>query len=182
MGDNYRVLCRCAIDGFIPNKKGGQEDYARTFALTQYICRKSKTLPWRKCLADRDANILKTEIANNNFKCARWALKAHFAGAKYIKIGFVARAKPSSTDRHLIYGVKTFDTDSFVRNEMGIRTTREPWTVFAKFMKLIGELKEDGRYVAVRDPLKQVIRMYQVEKGAFQQDGLPSWGQIDKML
>lgn len=186
--DNLRVLCRCAIDGFVPKRvaKGKQPDpseldFVRTFALNQYDPSRSKTSEWAKYLETRGSTVLAQEISNNNFKCARWGMKAMLSGAKCLKLGFVARANVHSTDQHLIHGVKTYETLDFVRNKLRIRSTSEPWTVFAKFMKCIDSLK-DGRYIAVRDPLKQVIRMYQVEENEFKKGGMPPLSSIKGLM
>jgi len=182
--DTMRVICRSAIDGYVVKKNPkAPKEYVRIFALNQYACGLSKTAPYDKCLATKDSSILAKEITNNNFKCARWGLKAQLSGAKWIKMGYVMREKSHSTDKHLICGVKTYDTKDFIRNCLFIRRLEQPWTVFAKFMKLVRELKEDGRYVAVRDPLKQVIRMYRVEQDSFKKDdNMPTYNAIEKLL
>merc|ERR1712087_159417 len=142
----------------------------------------SKTSNWNKNLSNRQANILAHEITNNNFKCARWGMKALLCGAKYMKVGFVTRTNVYGIEGHQIHGVSTFETKDWIRNKLHIRSNSEPWTVFAKFMKSIQELKQDGRYIAVRDPLKQVIRMYQVDDNSFGGEGIPPLQTIKKLV
>ena len=44
-------------------------------------------------------------------------------------------------------------------------------------------LDGDGRYIAIRDPLKQVIRLFKVRDDDFtKDDGLPGFGTLKKML
>jgi len=182
--DNIRVICRCAIDGYlIDGKRGKSKDWVKIFALNQYDCNSSKTINWAKTFETKMSTILSQEVGNNNCKIAKWAMQAHLADAKFIKLGFVNRTNVYSTDRHSIVGVKTFETDKFIKNTLRIKSMNEPWTVFAKFIKEIQALKDDGRYVAVRDPLKQVIRIYKVQDDGFmKEDGMPSFGQFKKML
>merc|ERR1712228_136485 len=182
--DNIRVLCRCAIDGYlISGNRGKSKDWVKIFALNQYDCNASKTVNWAKTFGTKMSTIMSQEVGNNNYKIARWAMMAHLSDAKYIKLGFVNRSNVYSTERHMIVGVKTFETDQFIKNTLRIRNMNEPWTVFAKFIKCIQELKDDGRYVAVRDPLKQVIRIYKVQYDGFvKEDGMPTFGQFKKMV
>merc|ERR1712228_950583 len=132
--DNIRVLCRCAIDGYlISGNRGKSKDWVKIFALNQYDCNASKTVNWAKTFGTKMSTIMSQEVGNNNYKIARWAMMAHLSDAKFIKC--------------------------------------------------IQELKDDGRYVAVRDPLKQVIRIYKVQDNGFvKEDGMPSFGQFKKMV
>eukprot|EP01084_Bolivina_argentea_P176658 305651_1 len=186
--DNIKVICRCAIDGYLVDDAGNKKkrkdnDWVKIYALNQYDSNRSKTQNWTKYLDTRDSTILSQEITNNNFKCARFGIKAHLSGANYIKLGFVTRDSVHSTEKHLVCGVKTYQVDDFIRNKLRIRSMNEPWTIFAKFVKCVKELEHDGRYIAVRDPLKQVIRMFKVNDDSFtKDDGLPSFGALKKMV
>ena len=186
--DNISVICRCSIDGYIVRGTGSdssqkKKDWVKIYALNQYDPNKSRTTPWIKHLDTKDSSILYQEITNNNFKCARWAINAHLSDAKYIKLGFICRSDVHSTERHLIVGVKTYETDDFIKNKVRIRSVNEVWTIFAKFIKCIQDLEKDGRYIAVRDPLKQYIRIYKVSDDSFtKDDGLPSFGYLKKVL
>lgn len=184
--DNIKVIVRCAIDGYIVdprNPKSKSKDYCQIFALNQYDSNRSKTQNWIKYLDTRDSTILSQEITNNNFKCARWGIKAHLSGSKYLKIGYVTRANVHSTEKHLICGVKTYETSDFIKNRLRMRSLNDPWTIFAKFMKSIYELKDDGRYIAIRDPLKQVIRLYRTKDEDFNKDdGLPTYQNLRKWV
>jgi len=184
--DSLSVCCRCGIDGYVvdtENRNARNKEWVRIFALNQYDSNKSRTKNWNnRGLDTHDATVLAQEIANNNFKAVRWGIKAHLCDAKWIKLGFVTRNDIHSTDRHLIAGVKTYDTEDFIRNKLHIRMTNE-WTILAKFLKQLEELKEDGRYIAVRDPYKGVIHMFKCRKDTFtKDDGMPSWDAIRKSL
>eukprot|EP01084_Bolivina_argentea_P280180 479115_1 len=110
-------------------------------------------------------------------------MNAHLADAKYLKLGFIVRDNIHSTEKHVIVGVKTYETSDFIRNKIKIRSLETPWTILAKFIKAIQELDGDGRFIALRDPLKQVIRVYKVTDDSFtKEDGLPSLGYIKKAL
>ena len=160
--DNIRVVCRCSIDGYIidPNhRKSRNKDWVKIYALNQYNSNKSKTQNWTKYLDTMDSTILSQEITNNNFKCAQMAMCAHLSDSKYLKLGFVTRSNVHSTEKHSICGVKTYQTQDFIKNKLRIRSTNEAWTIFAKFVKSIQELKDDGRYIAVRYMLRMWLRL-----------------------
>mmetsp|Transcript_56284 Transcript_56284/g.89653 ORF Transcript_56284/g.89653 Transcript_56284/m.89653 type:complete len:601 (+) Transcript_56284:55-1857(+) len=184
--DNMSIVCRCSVDGFIVDAHGRRtknKDWTRLFALNQYDSTKSKTQNWKKYLDSKDATIISQEITNNNFKCARWGMQAHLADAKYIKLGFVSRVNEHDPNKHEIVGVRTYETGDFIRNKLRMRSTNEAWTILAKFVKSIQELEGDGRFIAVRDPLKQVIRLFRVSDDAFtKDDGLPSFVALKKAL
>jgi len=182
--DSLSVCCRCGIDGYVVGSDAKRREWVRLFALNQYDSNKSRTQNWQKCLDTRDATVLAQEITNNNFKCVRWGIKAHLCDAKYLKLGFVTRNDIHSTDRHLIAGVKTYETRDFIKNKLHIRRTDEVWTILAKFLsKCLEQMKEDGRYIAVRDPLKQVIHVFRCRKDTFtKDDGMPSWDALRKSL
>merc|ERR1712232_1504918 len=114
--DNIRVVCRCAIDGHAIGGRGKSKDWVKIFALNQYDCNASKTVNWTKSFGTKMSTIMSQEVGNNNYKIARWAMMAHLSDAKFIKLGFVNRCNVYSTDRHMIVGVKTFETENFIKN------------------------------------------------------------------
>ena len=46
---------------------------------------------WRKKLESQPGAVLATEMKNNNCKLAKWTVQAVMAGAKLMKIAYVAR-------------------------------------------------------------------------------------------
>jgi len=77
----------------IMNKKTGQKNYAMVRALNEWDPRSPPvgTGDWRKKLESQPGAVLATEMKNNNCKLAKWTCQAIMAGAKVIKIAYVAR-------------------------------------------------------------------------------------------
>jgi len=171
---NVDIICRCHVNAY---ENDDENSHVSVFALNQYDHIKQKTPEWAKELETKNASILLTEIRNNNFKCARWATEAMLASATTVKLGFVARVN-NNPDLHHILGVKSMRGSDFYKASMGLDKQRQ-WGIAHYFITLCREL-DDGRFVAIRDPLKQVIRIYSVESDAFGKDkgNLPT---IDQM-
>lgn len=159
--EDVNLIVRCGVQGY---DVGDKQRYVNIYGLNQYDHTKSKTDDWNKELDTRLLAILLTEIRNNNFKFARWATQSHLAGIDTIKLAFVTRVNPTDANEHHIVGVKNFSLRDIIQ-KMGLELSHE-WGVLNNFIKLIRDL-EDGRYIGVRDPLKQVIRIYRVDDDAF---------------
>lgn len=175
-GEDINLIVRCGVQGYDMSNK---QRYIDIYALNQYDHTKSKTDDWNKELDTRLLAILLTEIRNNNFKFARWATQAHLAGIETIKLAFVTRVNSNDATEHHIVGVKNFTLKDIIQ-KMGLELTHE-WGVLNHFIKLIRDL-DDGRYIGVRDPLKQVIRIYRVDDDAFINDDLPTLTDVKNRL
>lgn len=173
---NMQVICRCGIDG-----NDDEHNNIKLCALNQYNHNKSQTHDWTRDLNKKQTAILREEIRNNNFKCARWGIKAKLSDSKYVKLGFVAREKNYKIDKHQIVGVKTFETRDYLK-KFGIKSLRDPWNIFIRFINKIKDIEVDGRFIVIRDPLYQVFRIYKIENESFTQDDIASFAGLKKIV
>ena len=182
---NVQVVCRCGIDGYAVDNDHGtkisnKRDWVKICALNQYNHNKQQTENWKKDLDKKEVSIIREEIRNNNFKCARWGIKAKLSDSKYVKLGFVTREKVYKIDKHQIVGVKTFETRDYLK-KFGIKSMRDPWNVFVRFIQKIKEIEGDGRFIVIRDPLYQVFRVYSIDNEAFTNDDIASFAGLKKI-
>ena len=81
---------------------------------------------------------------------------------------FVSRSNPKSIDKHIILGVIGWKPKDFA-NQMNLSLSNG-WGIVRTIADMC--LKQDeGKYVLVKDPNKQILRLYEVPAGSFEEDG-----------
>jgi len=111
-------------------------------------------------------------MKNNSCKLARWTTQAILAKADQMKLGFVSRANPKSAANHVILGVVGYKPREFAAQmNLGLNNG---WGVVRTIVDLVRTLSAseegDKKYVLVKDPNKQVIRLYEVPITTFEED------------
>ena len=80
---------------------------------------------------------------------------------------FVSRANPKSNDKHVILGVIGWKPRDFA-NQMNLSLSNG-WGIVRTIADMCLK-REDGKYVLVKDPNKQILRLYEVPAGSFDDD------------
>jgi translation initiation factor 3 subunit D len=83
-------------------------------------------------------------------------------------IRFVSRANPKSNDRHVVLGVVGWKPRDFAQ-QMNLSLSNG-WGIVRTIADMCLK-REEGKYVLVKDPNKQILRLYEVPAGSFEDDG-----------
>lgn len=125
---------------------------------------------WRTKLDSQRGAVVATEMKNNSFKMARWAVQSILAGADVMKLGYVSRASVRDNTRHVILSTATMRPSEFAAQlNMSVMNG---WGIVRTIIDLCFK-HPDGKYVLIKDPNKPVIRLYAVPPDAFakEEDG-----------
>lgn len=160
-GKNRTLITRGQMHSYESISTGaGTEDqikYTNIYAMNQWKFNKPE---WKKVDADKTA-ILGGELTDNSNRVSKWALQSLFAGVDNMKIMFVTRQKLSSNLKHQIVGASTLSVNKFM-NLISFKYD-EAWSN-VKFIVDHFEEKEDGEYLLVRDPLKNLIKIFNISQ------------------
>ena len=137
-------------------------------------------MDWRTKLVSQRGAVVATEMKNNSCKLARWTTQAILAKADQLKLGFVSRANPKSAANHVILGVVGYKPREFA-SQMNLQLSNG-WGIVRTIVDLVRGMSEgekaDKKYVLVKDPNKQVIRLYDVPLGTFEDDDDGGMGNV----
>lgn len=81
---------------------------------------------------------------------------------------FVSRANPKTNDKHVILGVVGWKPRDFAQ-QMNLSLSNG-WGIVRTIADMCLQ-REEGKYVLVKDPNKQILRLYEVPAGSFEDDG-----------
>jgi translation initiation factor 3 subunit D len=84
------------------------------------------------------------------------------------KTRFVSRANPKTNDRHVILGVVGWKPRDFA-SQMNLSLSNG-WGIVRTIADMCLQ-RPEGKYVLVKDPNKQILRLYEVPAGSFEDDG-----------
>ncbi|XP_078807107.1 eukaryotic translation initiation factor 3 subunit D-like [Oryzias latipes] len=120
-----------------------------------------KGVDWRQKLDSQRGAVLATELKNNSYKLARWTCCAMLAGSEYLKLGYVSRYHVKDSARHVILGTQHFKPNEFASQiNLSMENT---WGILRRNL-------DEGKYLILKDPNKQVIRVYSLPDGTFSSD------------
>merc|ERR1712157_111916 len=134
-------------------------------ALNEYDIKASSS--WRMTLESQRGACLANELKNNAFKLGRWTAQAILSGCDVMKIGYVSRIDPKDANFHSILSVQTHITDRFAE-QIGMHRNN----VYGILRSIINMVMswDDGKYLLIKDPIKSVIRIFDVPWETFQDD------------
>jgi translation initiation factor 3 subunit D len=169
------LIVRTELDAVVKNNISGEDQYLTVKALNEFDHKAQGSggaLDWRTKLTSQRGAVVATEMKNNSCKLARWTTQAILARADQMKLGFVSRANPKSAANHVVLGVVGYKPREFAAQmNLGLNNG---WGVVRTIVDLVRALSagEDGdkKYVLVKDPNKQVIRLYDVPLTTFEED------------
>ncbi|KAK4989930.1 hypothetical protein LTR50_002841 [Elasticomyces elasticus] len=164
------LIVRTELDAVVKNNISGEDQFLTIKALNEFDNRAQGSggaLDWRTKLASQRGAVVATEMKNNSCKLARWTVQSILAKADLMKLGFVSRANPKTSNDHIILGVLGYKPLEFAV-QMNLNLNNG-WAIVRTFVDMV--MKEpDGKYVLVKDPNKPTIRLYNVPKDTFEED------------
>lgn len=83
-------------------------------------------------------------------------------------IRFVSRANPKLNDRHVVLGVVGWKPRDFAQ-QMNLSLSNG-WGIVRTIADMCLK-RDEGKYVLVKDPNKQILRLYEVPIHSFEDDG-----------
>lgn len=81
---------------------------------------------------------------------------------------FVSRANPKTNDKHVVLGVVGWKPRDFAA-QMNLSLSNG-WGIVRTIADMCLK-REEGKYVLVKDPNKQILRLYEVPASSFEDDG-----------
>lgn len=108
-------------------------------------------------------------MKNNNFRLSKGCVRAILSGVDTVKIGFVSRrdmknryglwglAPPSNN--HMILHVQNYSLNTL--NRQLLLNENNMWGIVDFIVKEMSK-QENGHYIMMKDPVKGLIRLYQV--------------------
>ncbi|KAK4934066.1 hypothetical protein LTR66_015746 [Elasticomyces elasticus] len=164
------LIVRTEIDAVVKNNISGEDQHLTIKALNEFDNKAQGSggaLDWRTKLASQRGAVVATEMKNNSCKLARWTTQAILAKADQMKLGFVSRANPKSSQAHVVLGVMGYKPREFA-SQMNLNLNNG-WGIVRTIVDLVRD-EEDKKFVLVKDPNKSVIRLYDVPLSTFEDD------------
>jgi translation initiation factor 3 subunit D len=91
--EDVKLVLRTEVDAFMPGSQPSRGDGLITIkALNEFDSKAAGAggaPDWRTKLDSQRGAVMATEMKNNSFKMARWAVQSILAGADHMKLGFV---------------------------------------------------------------------------------------------
>ncbi|KAJ3304976.1 hypothetical protein HDU93_006338, partial [Gonapodya sp. JEL0774] len=150
--------------GLVPEESSSPAGDTLLMSVKALLEHDLRATDWRKRLEAQRGAVVATEIKNNGNRMARWAVEAVLAGASQIRLGFVSRPAPRTTKSHVLLSTIAFKPKEFA-GQMNLNLNNGWGIVRTLIDRLWGY--DDGKYVLVRDPNKNMIRIYEVPTSTF---------------
>jgi len=159
------MIVRTEVSCRLPDSNGSKGGFLSVKALNEFDPKLNYS--WRTHLESQRGACLATELKNNAFKLGRWTAQAILAGCDTMKIGYVSRVQPTDPHTHSVLGVQTYHTDNFA-DQIGL-TRNNAFGILRTIINTIMQW-EDGKYLLLKDPMKTVMRIYELPWEAFKSD------------
>uniref|UniRef100_A0A3Q3N3N1 Eukaryotic translation initiation factor 3 subunit D n=1 Tax=Mastacembelus armatus TaxID=205130 RepID=A0A3Q3N3N1_9TELE len=166
LGDDIDLIVRCEHDGVMTGANG-EVSFINVKTLNEWDSRYCNGVDWRQKLDSQRGAVLATELKNNSYKLARWTCCAMLAGSEYLKLGYVSRYHVKDSARHVILGTQQFKPNEFA-SQINL-SMENAWGILRCVIDICRKLDE-GKYLILKDPNKQVIRVYSLPDGTFSSD------------
>jgi len=144
---------------------GGQKQFVSIKVLNEYDPKLGTS--WRKNLEAQRGAILATELKNNSYKIGRWTAQAILSGCDVMKLGYASRVDAKDPWSHTILSVQTHHTENFAE-QIGMPLNNVYGIIRSIANMVMGW--DDGKYLLLKDPMKAVIRFYDVPWETFAED------------
>jgi len=163
LGNDLVLVCRCELDA-VQQGSNNEPQFVNIKALNEWDSRFSGGVDWRQKLDTQRGAVLANELKNNACKLAKWTVQSILAGADYIKFGYATRYNVKDSGRHVILGTQQFKPVEFAQQ---INLSMDnAWGVVRCVLDIIMQQK-DGKYLIVKDPNKQLLRLYDIPDNTF---------------
>ncbi|PAV63604.1 hypothetical protein WR25_20857 [Diploscapter pachys] len=169
-GKPVEVVCRTEHDGVMlsPN---GELQYLTIKAFNEWDSSFSGGVDWRSKLDMQKGAVLATEMKNNSCKLAKWTLQAVLAGSDVMKLGYVSRVSVRNSAQHAILGTQQLKPVEFAQNLS--LSLDNAWAIL--YCIISSCMKQPpGKYLLLKDPQAQVVRLYALPDGTFDSEASSS--------
>ncbi|KAK5884536.1 hypothetical protein CesoFtcFv8_018347 [Champsocephalus esox] len=166
LGEDIDLIVRCEHDGVMTGANG-EVSFLNVKTLNEWDSRSCNGVDWRQKLDSQRGAVLATELKNNSYKLARWTCCAMLAGSEYLKLGYVSRYHAKDSARHVVLGTQQFKPNEFA-SQINL-SMENAWGILRCVIDICRKLDE-GKYLILKDPNKQVIRVYSLPDGTFSSD------------
>lgn len=169
--EELMLILRTEVDSYVPGTNPVKGEGLITIkALNEFD---SKAVgaggapDWRTKLDSQRGAVVATEMKNNSFKMARWAVQSILAGADHMKLGYVfltsgttvtsnfcryvSRASTRDNSRHVILSTATMRPAEFAA-QLNV-SLMNGWGIVRTIVDLCMK-HPDGKYVLIKDPNK----------------------------
>jgi translation initiation factor 3 subunit D len=119
---------------------------------------------WRQKIDSQRGAVMASELKNNSHKLSKWITEAIIADVDQLRLGFVSRASPKDRKNHVIIGQSILKPYDFA-NQMNLNIYNG-WGIARAFIDLCLAQSGDGKFVLVKDPQRQILRLYQASASA----------------
>ncbi|CAB1342053.1 unnamed protein product, partial [Coregonus sp. 'balchen'] len=155
LGEDIDLIVRCEHDGVMTGANG-EVSFINVKTLNEWDSRHCNGVDWRQKLDSQRGAVLATELKNNSYKLARWTCCAMLAGSEYLKLGYVSRYHAKDSARHVVLGTQQFQPTEFA-SQINL-SMENAWGILRCVIDICRKL-EEGKYLILKDPNKQVIRV-----------------------
>merc|ERR1719423_259047 len=166
LGNGITLVCRCEHDAVMigPN---GENQFINIKSLNEWDSKLAHGVDWRQKLDSQRGAVVATELKNNSCKLAKWTVGSLLAGSDQVKFGYVSRASPRDSTKHVILGTHQFKPSEFA-NQINLNLDNA-WGILRCIVDTCMKLKE-GKYLIMKDPNKPMIRIYDIPDDTFESD------------
>lgn len=163
LGDGQVLIARCEVDGYVKGVRG--PELITINALNEYDPKAG--MDWRRTIDSQGGAVLAAELKSNANKLAMWTIRAILAGAEKMLFGFVTRGQVKNNTQHTVLATQSYKTMEFAR-QIALRTS----SMFGILKDLVDRLMDmpEGRYVLLRDPNKNAVKVFKVPSNAFEKE------------
>ena len=166
--DPVELVVRTEVDAVLPATSGKQ--FITIKSLNEFDSRAQGAggaPDWRLKLDSQRGAVVATEMKNNSFKLARFAVQSLLAGADNMKLGYISRATPRDASRHVILGTSWYKPRELAA-QMALNLSNG-WGIVRTIADLARRAPE-GKFVLLKDPNKPTIRFYSVPASFGEED------------
>ncbi|KAK1036161.1 hypothetical protein LTS16_014008 [Friedmanniomyces endolithicus] len=172
------LVVRTELDAVSKNNISGEDQKLIIKALNEFDSKAQGSggaLDWRTKLATQRGAVVATEMKNNSCKLARWTTQA-IGESRSHEVGLRVAGASKEYER-ACYKPREFAAQMNLNLNNG-------WAIVRTFVDLV--MKEaDGKYVLVKDPNKNLIRLYHVPRDTFEEeedggDGISGFGAVQE--
>jgi len=166
LGNNIKLVARTEHDGILQTNSG-EYQFLSIKTLNEWNNKLPGCVDWRQKLDTQRGAVLSNEIKCNANKLAKWTCQAILAGSHQIKLGYVSRSNMKDSARHVILGTEQFRPTEFA-TQINLNMDNA-WGILRCIIDICMKL-DDGKYLLLRDPNKQIIRLFDVPNNTFESD------------
>lgn len=167
LGNNVRLIARTELDAATATGTDKDLAFMNIKALNEWDSRCSGNIDWRQKLDVQRGAVLANELKHNACKLSKWTVQALLAGSDVLKFGYITRFNMKDSSRHVILGTQQFKPNEFA-SQINL-SMDNCWGIVRCIIDQVMAQK-DGKYLIVKDPNKQIIRLYDIPDSTFESD------------